>query len=140
MEINTDWLRNTVARHLHPERFDITSTRKTIYEMAQDYIAGKGFGKDYIKRFNVLLRTIARYEGFVRNTDKERRNFIFNPETLTKDGIDDLRDYLRNEAMLFRQYEVLFRRLLTEYPAGITRGHKDLQVRGENYVINLLKN
>ena len=138
-EINTDWLRNTVARHLHPERFDITSTRKTIYDMAQDYIAGKGFGKDYIKRFNVLLRTIARYEGFVRNTDNERRNFNFNPETLTKDGIDDLRDYLRNEAMLSRQYKVLFRRLLTEYPAGITRGHKDLQVRGENYVINLLK-
>lgn len=138
-DITADWLKATIERHLHPERFNMALKRATIYDMAQDYIVGKGFDKDYIKRFTVLLRTIARYEGFVRATDKERKDFSFNPEELTKDGIDDFRDYLRNEEQLSQEYKALFRRLLSEYPVGMTVGRKELEVRGENYVINLLK-
>lgn len=138
-DINAGWLKNTVERHLHPERFNKRLNKKTIYDMAHGYIVGKSFDKDYIKRFNVLLRTIARYEGFIRNTDKDHRNFTFEPETLTKDRIDDFRDYLRNEEKLSKEYNILFRRLLSEYPLGMTKGRNELEIRGENYVINLLK-
>ncbi len=139
-DLSTDWLKDVVEHHLHPERFQPQiAAGKTVYEYAQDYIIGKKFDKDYVKRFNVLIRTISRYEGFIRATDKARSDYVFDINKLTRYDLQDFRDYLKDEEQLSRRYKTLFKHLLTEYPIGIKAGHKELEVRGENYVINQLK-
>lgn len=139
-DINAYWLKDVVEHHLHPERFQTQIVAsKTVYDYAQDYVIGKKFDKDYIKRFYVLIRTISRYEGFIRATDKEKADYVFDVNKLTRYDLQDFRDYLKNEKMLSRRYKTLFERLLTEYPIGIKAGHKELEVRGENYIINQLK-
>lgn len=138
--LDSDWLKDVVERQLHPERFvPCEKVEKTVYDYARDYIVGKNCDKDYIKRFYVLIRTISRYEGFIRATDKEKADYVFDVNKLTRYDLQDFRDYLKNEEMLSRRYKTLFERLLTEYPVGIKAGHKNLEVRGENYVINQLK-
>lgn len=137
--MKSDWLKDVLEHHLHPERFQQIAISKTIYDYAKDYIIGKELNKDYIKRFYVLIRTIARYEGFIRATDKTRSDYVFDINKLTRYDLQDFKDYLKNEEQLSKRYKTLFNRLLTEYPIGITAGHKELEVRGENYIINLLK-
>lgn len=139
-DLSIDWLKNVVDLHLHPERYQPQITaEKTVYDYAKDYIVGKKCDKDYIKRFYVLIRTIARYEGFIRATDKTRSDYVFDINKLTRYDLQDFRDYLKNEEQLSKRYKTLFKRLLSEYPIGIKAGHKELEVRGENYIINQLK-
>ena len=101
----------------------------------------------------VLIRAVARYEGFRRYyeaTKEERKDltallldsskFTFNPDTLTRDDVEDFRDYLRNEKELSEEYKRLFKRLLDNYPANIKSGHHEIEGRGENAVIKLVKN
>lgn len=140
-ELVDDWMKNIVEHYLHPERFAISEEleHKTVYDFARDYIIGKKFDNDYVKRFYVLIRTIARYEGFIRATDRARSDYAFDLNKLTRYDLQDFRDYLKDEEQLSKRYKILFKRLLTEYPIGIKAGHKELEVRGENYIINQLK-
>ena len=141
IELVDDWMKNIVEHYLHPERFAISEEleNKTVYDYAEEYIVSKRLDNDYVKRFYVLMRTISRYEGFVRATDKERKFFCFDINTLTREDVEDFRNYLRNEEMLSHKYNTLFKRLLKEYPIGMTPGRKCLEKRGENYVINQMK-
>lgn len=66
---------------------------------------------------------------------------MINVNTLTKDDIDDFRDYLRNEYQLSKEYPKLFEKIMNEYPIEIHAVHKSpkLVERGENANIKLMK-
>ena len=86
-----------------------------------------------------MIRDVARYEGFVRATDKTRKGFIFDVDKVTKDDIEDFFDYLRNEYDLAKEYPSLFDKLLTRYPSGVSKGITKLVVRGDNTIVKLKK-
>lgn len=148
------WLADLVDRFIHPEKYISKEVvkKQTFYELAEVYLAQKQFSYDHTKGFRVLIRAVARYEGFRRYFDatvEERRNlaslltnedkFIFDPDTLTNDDIEDFRDYLRNEKNLSEEYKRLFKLMLDNYPANIKSGYHEIEGRGENAVIKLMK-
>ena len=81
------------------------------------------------------MREVARYEGYIRATDYNRSEFTFDIDTVTKVDIENFIDYLRHEYTLSLKHKRLFKKLLTEYPASVTKGHSKLEDRGENTVI-----
>lgn len=153
--IAKEWLADIVDREIHPERYlsKEEANKQSIYELANVYLEQKQFSEPHTKCFMVLIRAVARYEGFRRYyeaTKEERKDltallldsskFTFDPDTLTRDDVEDFRDYLRNEKELSEEYKRLFKRLLDNYPANIKSGHHEIEGRGENAVIKLVKN
>lgn len=154
-DITKEWLADIVDREIHPEKYlsKEETDKQTFYELARVYLDQKQFSEPHTKCCWVLIRAVARYEGFRRYydaTEDERKDltallldnskFTFDPDVLTRDDIEDFRDYLRNEKDLSEEYKHLFKRLIENYPANIKNGHHEIEGRGENAVIKLMKN
>lgn len=138
-DIKGDWLKNVVNDHLRPELANGKGARGTFYELADEYLSRKDFSEGHAKGFRVLVRAVSRYEGFIRAMEKERKDFVFDVDKVTRDDIDDFRDYLRDEEALSKEYGKLFKRLLSDYPANVKLGSDEIKGRGENTVIKLMK-
>ena len=135
--ITTDWLRNVVKKYNHPELF--VEQGKDFYQYVEDYIKHNQFSSEHIKGYRVLQRAVARYEGFIRATEKNRQNFVFDVHKVTKDDIEGFRDYMLNEHSLSLEHEALFEKLLNTYPANTGKGRGWVQERGENAVVKWMK-
>lgn len=139
-KINKEWLKLTVDRHNHPERYapkEESEPKKSFYDLAEEYLAKKDFSYDHTKGIRVLVRDVARYEGFRRATDN--KDFTFDVDKITRDGIEDFLDYLRNEKSLSEEYPTIFEKLLKRYPIGVRKGQCKLVARGDNTIVKLTK-
>lgn len=134
-----DWLKKVVEKHLHPERYQQESSKKSMYDLWEEYLFKKNLSNGRIRGIRVLIRAIARYEGFIRATEKDRKDFVFDINKVTKDDIGDFMDYLRNEENLSNEYRHIFKVLLERYPSNIEKGKSEIKGRGENTVITLMK-
>lgn len=141
-EMSGDWLKNIVDKNLHPEKYltkEEKEKNKTFYELAEDYLNKKQFSYDHTKGFCVLVRAVARYEGFVREIDKTRKNFTFDVHTIGRETIEDFMDYLKSEKELSEEYPKLYDKLLHSYPANVKAGYNKIEGRGKNATIKLMK-
>lgn len=137
-QINSVWFKEVVDRFNHPEKFaPKVEAKKTFYELAEEYLAKKDFSVDHTKAIRVLVRDVARYEGFRRAT--EDKDFSFDVDKVTRTDIEDFLDYLRNEKSLSEEYPKIFQKLLKSYPIGVKRGQCKLVVRGDNTLVKLTK-
>lgn len=137
-DVKGDWLKKLVDKFNHPEKYhDGKLGKKNVFDLLNLYLEKKGFSNSREKTFKVLERDIARYQMFVNKTRDEQ--FVFNPATITKDDIEDFRDYLKNEWELSQEYPQLFDSLLATYPLSIGKGKRVLQERGDNAIKALLR-
>lgn len=139
-QISSDWFKMVVDRFMNPDKYTPKEEEKpTFFDLAEDYLSKKQFSYDHTKAIRVLVRDVARYQGFIRATDKARKEFVFDVDKVTRDDIEDFFDYLRNEHDLSLEYPKLFERLLNEYPVGVRKGQSSLVVRGDNTIFKLSK-
>lgn len=137
-QINSVWFKEVVDQFNHPEKYiPEIEAKKTFYELAEEYLEKKDFSIDHTKAIRVLVRDVARYEGFRRAT--EDKDFSFDVDKVTRTDIEDFLDYLRNEKSLSEEYPKIFARLLKSYPIGVKRGQCKLVVRGDNTLVKLTK-
>lgn len=137
-QICPTWLKGIADRFNHPEKYAPDGeAKKTFYELAEEYLAKKDFSMSHTKAIRVLIRDVARYEGFRRTT--EDKTFSFDVDKVTRTDIEDFLDYLRNEKNLSEEYPNIFAKLLKNYPNGVKKGQCKLEVRGENTLIKLAK-
>lgn len=136
--INTKWFKLVVDKYNHPEKYTAkVEVKKTFYELAEEYLTKKGFSYDHTKAIRVLVRDVARYEGFRKVT--EDKKFSFDVDKITRSDIEDFLDYLRNEKELSEEYPVIFKKLLKQYPIGVKKGQTKLVTRGDNTIVKLTK-
>ena len=137
-QINSVWFKEVVDQFNHPEKYiPEIEVKKTFYELAEEYLAKKDFSVDHTKAIRVLVRDVARYEGFRRAT--EDKTFVFDVDKVTRTDIEDFLDYLRNEKSLSEEYPKIFQKLLRSYPIGVKKGQTKLVVRGDNTLVKLTK-
>ena len=136
VDVSSDWLQLVCDKFSNPDKFIIKPEgKKTFYELAEDYIAKRKISYSHAKVFRVLMREVARFEGFIRATEPTRQKFVFNIDTVSREDIENFIEYLRHEYSLSKEYPDLYKKLLTEYPASVTKGNCKLEDRGENTVI-----
>lgn len=136
--INTKWFKLVVDKYNHLEKYTAkVEAKKTFYELAEEYLTKKGFSYDHTKAIRVLVRDVARYEGFRKAT--EDKKFSFDVDKITRSDIEDFLDYLRNEKELSEEYPVMFKKLLRQYPIGVKKGQTKLVTRGDNTIVKLTK-
>lgn len=141
--LSSEWLITIVDKYHHPENYELKTKPKTFYELAEEFLT-KPHGKQteplaesHARVYRVLIRTIARYEGFVRATNKLRKKWVWDINTITKEDLEDFFDYLRNEKELSEDYPSIFKKLLAEYPPSVKRGNSKIEERGTNTVIKM---
>ena len=141
VKADKSWLKVVVDKFNHPERYTKKpATKATFFDLADEYLEKKQFSYYHTKGVRVLIRDVARYEGFIQATDEQRKDFTFDIDKVTKEDIEDFMDYLRNERALAQEYPQLFRRLLKLNPVSSHRnGHQTLDVRGSNTIYKLAK-
>lgn len=136
--ITTQWFKLAVDKYNHPEKYaPKIEAQKSFYELAEEYLAKKEFSYDHTKAIRVLVRDVARYEGFRKAT--EDKKFSFDVDKITRSDIEDFLDYLRNEKELSEEYPVIFKKLLKQYPVGVKKGQTKLVARGDNTIVKLTK-
>ena len=84
------------------------------------------------KNFDVLIRALRRYEMFVQLSDKTRRNFHLDIDTINNETIEDIESFLRNEHTLFNEYPNIF----AKFPTSTDIRRKP-QPRGNNTICAL---
>lgn len=143
--LDNDWLKDVIDKYNHPEKYSrvIERKKKTIYEIIEEYTitpdrkTHQPLAESHARVFFVLSRAIARYSGYVRATDRNRKDFDFDIDKVTREDIEDFSDYLRHEKELSDDMPKLFERLLTEYPNSIGKGNNTITGRGENTIIKM---
>jgi len=87
------------------------------------------------KNFDVLVRALKRYEMFVQLSDKKRKDFTLDIDTIDKDTLEDIESYLRNEHTLLEEYPKIF----AKFPANTDTKRKSPkpQPRGNNTICAL---
>lgn len=87
------------------------------------------------KNFDVLIRALKRYEMFVQLSDKKRKDFTLDIDTIDKDTLEDIESYLRNEHTLLEEYPKIF----AKFPANTDTKRKSPkpQPRGNNTICAL---
>lgn len=86
------------------------------------------------KNFDVLVRALRRYEMFIRLSDKERKNFTLDIDTISNETLSDIESYLRNEHSLLEEYPKIFEKI----PASTdSRRSPKPQPRGNNTICAL---
>jgi site-specific recombinase XerD len=140
--LSSDWLKVIVEKYNHPDRFNVETRQRTFAELAEEYYTIPHGGRltplsyDQQRAYKVLIRTVARYAGFVRANG--RKTFTFDINTVTRKDIEDFADYLSTEKDKAEQYPKLFEKLLKENPISIGESRSVLKGRGENTVKNML--
>ena len=136
-DLTSDWLKETIDKFNHPEKYIVKSTDKSFFDLVETYISRRQLAASHLKDFRVLARVIARYEGFIRATEKSRKDYAFEIDTVTREDLENLADYMRHEKELSEQYPKLFAKLIASYPASVKKGHNYIEPRGENTVIKM---
>lgn len=137
-----DWLKDVVDKYNHPEKYLITpieEKKRSIYQIINEYCnnSDRQLAESHAKMYRVLNRMIARYCGYIRATDKDRRDFEFDIDTVTREDIEDFSDYLRNEKELADDKPHIFKEIISNYPEGVVKGNNTIEARGENSVIKM---
>ena len=140
-QITKDWLTDLIDRFVHPEKYETIEEKeygRSFFELFDEFLADKNFSNDRKRGMQVLKRDVWRYMKFQQEVCK-RQDFTFNVNDVTKDDIDDFRDYLENEKALMTRHKRLFKQMIDEQPNGIRKGHSDIEVRGLNTIVTLMK-
>lgn len=142
--ITKDWLFLVVDKYNFPEKYRAKEEveaeerkKKNIYDHFAEYLAEKEFSSDFHKGNEVMIRSVARYEMFLRATDTP--DFVFNVDTVTKEVIEDFRAYITNEKQIAEEHPRLFKKMLCSYPANVKKGRNHIADRGSNAVFKLMK-
>ena len=86
------------------------------------------------KNFDVLIRALRRYEMFVQLSNKTKRSFRLDIDTIDNETIEDIESFLRNEHTLFDEYPSIFKKI----PASTdSRRSPKPQPRGNNTICAL---
>ena len=140
-DVKDDWLKTVVDKFFHPEKYMTEEEKmknRTFFELFDEFLADKNFSNDRARGMQVLKRDVWRYMKFQQEVCK-RQDFTFNVNDVTKDDIEDFRDYLESEKTLMARHKRLFKQMIDEQPNGIRKGHSDIEVRGLNTIVTLMK-
>ena len=139
-DATSSWLEGIVNKFLNPD-YDVEVKKReatNIYAMMMNFVEKKNDTSIYYrKNFLVMVRSVARYEKYVRLT--ENKSFTFNPNTIDRNVIEDYKSYLLNEYDLMKEKPRIFAKIINNYPDEITPGSSKIEQRGSNAVFKILK-
>ncbi len=137
--VKGSWLVDVIDRFSHPEKHK--KSAKTFYELSEEFLTkphgemSHVFADSHTRVYRVLIRAVARYEGY--RQAKEGGGFTWDINTITQADLKDFFSYLKEEFLLAERYPTLFKKLLSNYPLSVKPGNRKLEERGDNTIIRM---
>jgi len=139
--MTASWLRDVVERYTRPamQEEEERGADKSIYGLAVEFLRESDIGESYRKQLECVLRSISRYEGYVRETKDAR--FRFSPETVSLATIESFMRYLKDEHDIAERFPLLFERLRHKLPASLQgkEAARAISPRGNNSIHGKMK-
>lgn len=112
---------------------------KTALPNAIDFfLAHQKLCQGRIYAYRVVRAMVERFTMYKRET--EDVSFTLYIDTMTADDMEEFRDYVRNESILAEAHKRIFSKILAAHPIYSNPSHyQKLEVRGENYIISVMK-
>ena len=88
--------------------------------------------------YRVLRAMVERFTMYKRETEDD--SFTMYIDSVTVEDLEEFREYIRNESILADANKRIFNKILTAHPVCSNPNHsRKLEVRGENYIISVMK-
>lgn len=127
-QITRALIEELLDRHNNPEKY----VKLSFFDLFERYLKETKYSEVREKNMRVLIRALQRYEWFTRLSKKN--SFELDVETISKDTIYEIEDFLRNEHLLLDRYPEIFEAI----PANTDkRAPKKPKARGNNTICAL---
>jgi len=123
-KIGNDWLEKVL------EKFFEIPDELRVNEIFQEFLREHPLAESRKKQYEVLFRSLQRYELYYRIQHPRLTNYKLNLENITADTLKELWKYMRDEATILEKYP----KLKKEVPT-----HKKADVRSTNTLTGIFK-
>ncbi|MDR2823651.1 MAG: site-specific integrase [Prevotellaceae bacterium] len=133
--LTSDILESEIDKVLHPEQYE--QPRQTFFEAFDEFLTKHPLSEVRRKNFRVLYRALKRFEMYTQKTERKRRNFILELDTITADTLQTFSDFLKKEHELFHTLPDLYE-AFPEYHEQKPRGQNtvnDLQTKFRTFFL-----
>jgi integrase len=127
--LTSDILESEIDKVLHPEQYE--QPQQTFFDAFDEFLTKHPLSEVRRKNFRVLFRALKRFELYIQKTDRKRRNFILELDTVTADTLQTFSDFLKKEHELYHTLPDLYE-VFPEYHEQKPRGQNtvnDLQTK-----------
>lgn len=124
-ELSKTLVDDIIDKHLNPDNH----IKLSFFELWEQYLKETKYTAIRERNMRVIIRALMRYEWFIK--ESKDKDFTLDVDTITKDTIYNIEDYLRNEHLLLEKYPHIFETI----PANTEkRAPKKPKPRGDNTI------
>ena len=126
--VTREWLEKLIRRTLRPKTATSVEEKKIgFFPLTDEYLATHKLSESRVKHFNVLVRTLKRYELYRKLSN---RRFVLDVHTVSPTTLDDFGAFLMKEPEIFDEHPELY----DEVPYARPKVRKNLPVKRGPYL------
>lgn len=112
-DVDSEWLGEVIDRFHHPDKYKTeeelaVENPPSFAELFDEFLEKHSLSEVRKKNFRVVKRALMRYELFVRETRRGMKNFALDINTVTKDTLADIWNFMENEHAYAEEYPEIY--------------------------------
>lgn len=107
-----DWLKVAIDKYFNPQKYrkvEDEAPEMTFGQLFDLFLEKHPLSEVRKKNFKVVIRTILRYELFVRKTKRGKSNFSLKVDDVSSDTLKDIWDFFQNEHIYYEKYPSIYK-------------------------------
>ena len=125
--VTREWLEKLIRRTLRPKTTTVEDKKIDFFSLTNEYLTIHKLSESRVKHFNVLVRTLKRYELYRKLSN---RRFVLDVHTVSPTTLDDFGAFLMKEPEIFDEHPELY----DEVPYARPKVRKNLPVKRGPYL------
>ena len=125
--VTREWLEKLIRRTLRPKTTTVEDKKIGFFPLTDECLATHKLSESRVKHFNVLVRTLKRYELYRKLSN---RRFVLDVHTVSPTTLDDFGVFLMKEPDIFDEHPELY----DEVPYARPKVRKNLPVKRGPYL------
>ena len=125
--VTREWLEKLIRRTLRPKTTTVEDKKIDFFSLTNEYLSTHKLSESRVKHFNVLVRTLKRYELYRKLSN---RRFVLDVHTVSPMTLDDFGAFLMKEPEIFDVHPELY----DEVPYARPKVRKNLPVKRGPYL------
>jgi integrase len=126
--MTSEWLNVEIDRSMYPEKYE--SAEKSFFDIFDEFLMKQQISKSRKNNFRLVIRALKRYELYVRETEREKKDFSLSLDTVTPDTLQSISDFFKSEHV----YCNVFKQLYEVFPE-----YRKPKPRGQNTINDMMK-
>ena len=111
--ITKEWLKITIDKYYNPKKYyteeEVAAEyMPTLIELFELFLEKHKLSEVRKKNYRVVVRTLKRYELYVRTTKRGQKGFTLYVDDVTSDMLRDIWDFFENEYRYFELYPTIY--------------------------------